>query len=228
MQVTFILFRLDGHQIGDLGGAVRLPFAHQFRQRHRRDAALFDCPPCREQRTQDVKPFFQFDGLRQIHGFQSVACDAAIMVQQRGGLDVLRRKRVQTTCEIIVLRINHRRTQPFEQRGIAFPQQAQRFADVPAANVKPLVFDKFKRVFCFVDLQIIWLRTDINGAHVVIAVGRGKAPCAAAALYRQQEMQRLGMGDVGEFFLNGLFHDVSFNRGRLKTLKTGFQTTFAF
>ncbi|EIG23739.1 hypothetical protein HMPREF1051_0013 [Neisseria sicca VK64] len=33
---------------------------------------------------------------------------------------------------------------------------------------------------------------------------------------------------MGEFFLNGLFHDVSFNRGRLKTLKTGFQTTFAF
>ncbi|EET44097.1 hypothetical protein NEISICOT_02049 [Neisseria sicca ATCC 29256] len=25
-----------------------------------------------------------------------------------------------------------------------------------------------------------------------------------------------------------MFHDVSFNRGRLKTLKTGFQTTFAF
>ena len=134
------------------------------------------------------------------------------MVQQRGSLDVLRRKRVQTTCEIIVLRINHRRTQPFEQRGIAFPQQAQRFADVPAANVKPLVFDKFKRVFCFVDLQIIFLRADINGTHVVIAVGRGKAPCAAAALYCQQEMQRLGMGDVGEFFLNGLFHDSSLKK----------------
>jgi len=25
------------------------------------------------------------------------------------------------------------------------------------------------------------------------------------------------MGDVGEFFLNRLFHDVSFNKGRLKT-----------
>ncbi len=71
------------------------------------------------------------------------------MVQQRGGLDVLRRKRVQTACEIIVLRINNRRTQPFEQRGIAFPQQTQRFADVPAADVKPLVFNKFKRVFRF-------------------------------------------------------------------------------
>lgn len=209
MQVTFILFRLDCHQIGDLGGAVRLPFAHQFRQRHRRDAALLDCPSCREQRAKDVKPFFQFDGLRQIHVSQSVARDAAIMVQQSGSLHILRRKRVQTTREIIVLRINHRRTQPFEQRGIAFPQQAQRFADVPAADVKPLVFDKFKGVFRFVDLQIIWLRADINGTHVVIAVGRGKAPCAAAALYRQQEIQRLGMGDVGEFFLNGLFHDVS-------------------
>ena len=59
-------------------------------------------------------------------------------------LDVLRRKRVQTTCKIIVLRINNRRTQPFEQCGIAFPLQAQRFADVPAAHFKPLVFDKFK------------------------------------------------------------------------------------
>ena len=94
--------------------------------------------------TQDVKPFFQFDGVCQIHVSQGIACDTAVMVQQRGGLDVLRRKRVQTTYECIVLSINNRRTQPFEPRGIAFPQQTQRLADVPAADVKPLVFDKFK------------------------------------------------------------------------------------
>ena len=107
----------------------------------------------------------------QIHVGQGVAGDAAIMVQQRGGLGVLRSEFGKGVNKFIILRVHNRRAQPFKQHGVAFAQEAQGFANVPAAYVKPLVFNVFKGVFRLVNAEIAFRLPDVNGAHIVIAVG---------------------------------------------------------
>ena len=143
----------------------------------------------------------------QIHRAEGIARDAAVVVQQRRGLRVLRREGVQVADKGAVCGINHRRAQPFEQHCVAFAQKTQRLADVPGADVKPFIFNKFKSVLAFVNRQIMRGRADVKRAHVVVAVGRGEAPGAAAAFHGEKEMQVFLLRQGGEFGGDGLHHD---------------------
>ena len=199
MAVVFRLPAFEGDEVADFGDGGGRQVCHQFGKRHRRDAAALHRPTRGEQRAQDVKPFFQANLAVQIHRAEGIARDAAIVVQQRRGLRVLRREGVQVADKGAVCGINHRRAQPFEQHCVAFAQKTQRLADVPGADVKPFIFNKFKSVLAFVNRQIMRGRADVKRAHVVIAVGRGEAPGAAAAFHGEKEMQVFLLCQRGEF-----------------------------
>ena len=88
----------------------------------------------------------------------------------------LRRERAKLGREDRIVTIHDRRLQPFEQRRVALAEQPQRLAQLPAAHVEIVgdwLFDHVAPV-------------DVEKAHVVVAVTRGKAPRTAAAFAREK------------------------------------------
>src|SRR5438477_209910 len=75
-----------------------------------------------------------------------------------------------------IVTIHDRRLQPFEQRRVALAEQPQRLAQFPAAHVEIIGDRLFDDVAPVVDREIPVSTMDVEEAHVVVAVARGKTP----------------------------------------------------
>jgi hypothetical protein len=88
----------------------------------------------------------------------------------------LRRERAEFGGEDRVVTIHDRRLQPFEQRRVALAEQAQRPAQLPAAHVEIVGDRLFDDIAPILDREIPVAPVDVEKAHVVVAVERGKTP----------------------------------------------------
>lgn len=82
--------------------------------------------------------------------------------------------------------IGDRRFEPLEDDGIAFQEQLQGLAEVPAIDVEHAVHFRFDDVAALPEGQIVLERPDEDEAAIIIAVRRGKSPGPAAALDRER------------------------------------------
>lgn len=98
------------------------------------------------------------------------------------------------------LDVHDRRLNPLDEGGIRSPEQAQRFANVPAVEVD-VVGDRILddvALFFQVNRQIPVGLTDVDKAHVEVAVGRGETPRTAARLDRQDDAHALLLLGAGK------------------------------
>ena len=116
----------------------------------------------------------------------------------------LRRERAKLGGEDRIVTIHDRRLQPFEQRRIALAQEAQRLAQLPAAHVEIVGDGLFDDVAPVLDREIPIAPVDVQEAHVVVAVARGKAPRPAASdeLSDMDKIRRRAGGEALRFNLH--------------------------
>ena len=81
--------------------------------------------------------------------------------------------------------IDHRRAQPLDNHRIALEQQTERLAKVPSVRVKVIFGRKLDHVPCRPGRDMRRNPSHKDEATIIVAVRRGKAPCAASALDRQ-------------------------------------------
>jgi hypothetical protein len=107
-----------------------------------------------------------------------------------------------------VVAVHDGRAQPLEQRRVRLAHQAQRLAQVPAVDVEVAADRHLDHVATRCHSEVPRQAVDVDEAHVVVAVGRGKAPAAAAGFAGEQHGHFMRQFDVAQGF-----HDLRAHRG---------------
>ena len=79
------------------------------------------------------------------------------------------------------------RVKPFDQGGIAFFEQAQRLAQLPAVDIEHIRDRQLDHIALLAHAQVPRQARRIDKAHIVVTVGRCKTPAPAAGLAGKQD-----------------------------------------
>lgn len=99
------------------------------------------------------------------------------------------------------------RLAPFEERGVGSMEQAQGLIQIPAADIQLLVDGKLQHIPALFQPQVSLTGPDVDETHIVIAVGRGKAPSAAARFDGVQNGDAFCFFQLLQLMQNAIPHD---------------------